>query len=210
MNADLLTWLFSASTFALSMTATPGPNNAMVAASGATFGFARSLPHMAGIALGFPLMLVAVALGAGDILRAAPALHDVLRWAGIAYLLWLAFKIATARPVPPAAAADKAGKAARPLTFLQAALFQWINPKAWVIALGAIATYTSAGGRTVAVQAVALAVIFLLVTVPTVAFWTLTGVGAARALRTARGLRAFNLVMAALLVASLLTLLHEG
>ena len=201
MSAETLAWLASAVTFAVSMSGTPGPNNAMVAASGATFGFARTIPHMLGIAVGFPLMLVAVALGAGQLLRTIPVLHAVLKWAGAAYLLWLAFRIATARPAP----AETGGS--RPLTFLQAGLFQWVNPKAWVIALGAVATYTTAEG--VLPQSLGLAAIFLLVTGPTVAFWTMTGVGAARLLRTDRGLRAFNWLMAALLVLSLLPLLRE-
>ena len=80
------------------MSGTPGPNNAMVAASGATFGFARTVPHLLGVAVGFPAMLLVVALGAGDVMRAAPSLHEILKWVGAAYLLWLAFKIATARP----------------------------------------------------------------------------------------------------------------
>lgn len=210
MHADLTAWLLSASAFALSMSGTPGPNNAMVAASGATFGFARTLPHMLGIAIGFPVMLVAVALGAGDVLRAYPAVHDALKWAGMAYLLWLAIRIATARPVMAAASRGGAGMSGRPLSFLQAALFQWINPKAWVIAFGAVATYTNASGQAVIVQAAVLALIFVAATLPATAFWTMTGVGAARLLRTERGLRAFNIAMAILLVGSLLMLALEG
>jgi threonine/homoserine/homoserine lactone efflux protein len=202
MSAETLAWLASAVTFAVSMSGTPGPNNAMVASSGATFGFARTVPHMLGIAVGFPVMLVAVALGAGELMRTVPALHTVLKWAGAAYLLWLAFRIATAQPSPAGSGANS-----RPLTFLQAGLFQWVNPKAWVIALGAVATYTTA--EDVLRQSLGLAAIFLVVTMPAVAFWTLTGVGAARLLRTERSLRAFNWAMAALLVLSLLPLLRE-
>lgn len=208
MAADLTAWLISAATFALAMSATPGPNNAMVAASGATFGFARTLPHVLGVVVGFPLMLVAVALGAGDVLRAFPLVHVVLKWAGIAYLLWLALRIATARPARSGSEATASG--GKPLSFLQAALFQWINPKAWMIAVGSVVTYASATGGSVVIQAAVLALIFLVVTLPTTAFWTLTGVGAARLLRTERGLRAFNIGMAALLVASLLMLIAEG
>jgi threonine/homoserine/homoserine lactone efflux protein len=198
-----LAWLFSAGAFAVSMSATPGPNNAMVTASGATWGFARTLPHMLGIALGFPLMLVAVSLGAGAALRGEPWVHDVLRWAGAAYLLWLAWRIATAAP-----GKQGEGRAGgRPMSFLQAALFQWMNPKAWVIALGAVVTYTTASGAALVVQAVVLAAIFALVILPSTALWTAAGVGAARLLRTPRALRAFNLAMAALLVGSLVPLL---
>ena len=198
-----MTWLLSATAFAAAMSGTPGPNNAMVAASGATFGFRRTAPHMLGIAAGFPVMVVAVALGAGDLLRAYPVLHAWLKWLGGAYLVWLAFKIATADPAP------KAGRAqgSAPLGFLQAALFQWINPKAWIVAMSGIATYTGAAGTALFAQALALALIFLAVSVPTVMFWTMTGVGAARLLRRPGGLRAFNVVMAGLLILSLLPVL---
>jgi threonine/homoserine/homoserine lactone efflux protein len=210
---DGLAWLASATAFAVSMSATPGPNNAMVTASGATWGFRRTLPHMLGISVGFPAMLVAVALGAGEVLRARPWLHEALRWAGAAYLLWLAWKIGTAEPEPPGAAEARdpnQNGGSRPLSFVQAALFQWVNPKAWVIALGAVAAYTTAAGSGLAAQAAVLAVIFLLVTLPTVALWTLVGVGAARVLRTRRALRAFNLAMAALLVLSLAPMVLGG
>ncbi len=200
-----LTWLASATAFAVSMSATPGPNNAMVTASGATWGFRRTVPHMLGIAVGFPAMLVAVALGAGEALRARPWLHEALRWAGVAYLVWLAWKIAAAEPEPPGQEPRGPGRdgGSRPLSFAQAALFQWVNPKAWVIALGALAAYTTAAGSGLVAQAAVLALVFLLVTLPTLALWTLVGVGAARVLRTRRALRAFNLAMAALLVLSL-------
>ena len=202
MTEPSLAWFLSATGFALSMSGTPGPNNVMVASSGATFGFARTLPHMIGIAIGFPIMLVAVALGAGQLLQAVSALHTALKWIGAAYLLWLAWHIAAASSAPPEAKATS-----RPLTMLQAGLFQWVNPKAWIIALGAVATYTNAEG--VLGQSLLLAIIFVVVTLPAVAFWTMTGVGAARLLRTERSLRAFNLAMAALLILSLLPLLRD-
>jgi len=210
MGAGELTWFVSALAFAVSMAATPGPNNTMVTASGATWGFRRTLPHMLGISVGFPVMLVAVALGAGELLRARPWIHDVLRWVGAAYLLWLAWKIAGIRP-RTAAGDDRNGgtavEGAHQIGFMQAALFQWVNPKAWVIALGAVVTYTTASGGALVAQAALLAVIFLAVTLPATALWTLVGVGAARLLRTPAALRRFNLAMAALLVASLLSLL---
>jgi threonine/homoserine/homoserine lactone efflux protein len=197
-------WFASATAFAVSMSGSPGPNNTMVTASGATWGFRRTVPHMLGISLGFPAMLLAVSLGLGELLRALPWLHAVLRWIGAAYLLWLAWKIATADPTP-----EQAGAAgSRPVSFLQAALFQWVNPKAWVIALGAVAAFTTAPGMGMIVQAVLLALIFVAVTLPVVAAWTLVGVGAARLMRTRRALRLFNLAMAALLAASLLPMLH--
>ncbi|MEX2650649.1 MAG: LysE family translocator [Alphaproteobacteria bacterium] len=196
-------WLLSAAAFALAMSATPGPNNAMVAASGATYGFARTVPHILGISVGFPAMLIAVALGAGAVLTRYPVVHDVMRWLGAAYLVWLAWRIATARPA--AESTDRPRHRDRPLGFMEAALFQWVNPKAWVIALAGIATYTGSG-ETAFGRALVLAVVFFVTCVPSTALWTGVGVGAARLLRTERGLRAFNLALAALLVASLATL----
>jgi threonine/homoserine/homoserine lactone efflux protein len=195
-------WLLSALAFATSMSATPGPNNTMVAASGANFGFRRTLPHLLGVSIGFPVMLLVIALGAAEPLRTWPWLHQVLRWAGAAYLLWLAWKIAVTRPDKQAASEGNA----RPMTFLQAALFQWINPKAWIIAAGAVVTYT---GGNVALQASLLAMLFVAVCIPSLAFWTTVGVGAGRLLRSPRALRWFNLTMAALLVASLVPVLVE-
>src|SRR3954447_14125193 len=126
-------WFASAAGFALAMSATPGPNNALVAASAANFGLRRSLPQVLGVTIGFPLMLVLVALGAAELLRGAPGLMAALRWVGAAWMLWLAWGIAPA--APPAAGAAPG----RPMTLLQAVLFQWVNPKAWIIAAGAIA-----------------------------------------------------------------------
>jgi threonine/homoserine/homoserine lactone efflux protein len=196
-------WFASILAFAVAMSATPGPNNVMLAASGALWGFRRTLPHMLGISVGFPAMLAAVAFGAGELLRANPWAHEALRWAGAAYMLWLAWHIAMAKPV----AAQDSGRH-RPLGFMQAALFQWVNPKAWVIAVGAVVTYTTGQGAVLMAQAALLATVFLVVSPLTTALWTMVGVGAARLLRTPRSLRRFNLAMAALLVASLVPMLR--
>lgn len=201
------TWFLSASAFAVAMSATPGPNNTMVVASGATYGFSRTLPHMLGIAAGFPVMLVLLGT-AGLPLLTDPRVHAVLKWVGAAYLLWLAWKIATADP-DPADPVAKAGASGRPLGFVQAALFQWVNPKAWVIAAGALATYTAGLDGSSLAATLALAVLFGIVALPCVALWTLIGVGTARVLRTRRAVRLFNLAMAGLLVASLIPALRE-
>lgn len=199
-----VTWAISAFSFALSMSATPGPNNAMVAASGATFGFGRTWPHILGISFGFPLMVVAVAVGANGILHRYPIVHEGLKWLGAAYLLWLAWKIATARPVGVVAGEMTGGG---PVGFIQALLFQWVNPKAWIIAVGAIATYTQPDSPALMAQVLALALMFLLVCIPATALWTGIGAGAARLLRTPTALRTFNRVMAGLLALSLIPLL---
>jgi threonine/homoserine/homoserine lactone efflux protein len=192
-------WLASATAFAVVMSASPGPNNAMVAASGANFGLRRTWRHMLGTALGFPVMLLAVALGAGEVLRASPGLQSALRWAGAAWLLWLAWRIATAAPAIPGEAAP-----GRPIGFMEAALFQWVNPKAWMIAIGAAATYATEPWRSLV-----LAAIFVLAALLSLLAWAALGSGAARLLRSPAALRGFNRAMALLLAASLLPMLAE-
>ena len=200
-------WFASAAAFAFAMSATPGPNNAMVTASGASWGLRRTIPHIAGITVGFPTMILAVALGAGGILRTYPWLQEGLRWVGGSYMLWLAAKIARADPV--LVDRTEVSAAGKPLGFFQAAMFQWVNPKAWIAAVGAVVTYTT-GGTALIGEAVALVLIFGLICPPVILGWTLVGVGAARLLRTRRALRRFNYAMAALLVASLIPLLTEN
>ena len=213
-----LAWLASAAAFAVSMAGTPGPNNAMLTSSGSIWGFRRTVPHMVGISVGFPAMLLAVSLGAGGLLRAHPTVLTVMRWLGAAYLLYLAWKIATTRPeldnahgsrTPPTDAGRRGGvvRRRRPLGFLQAAMFQWVNPKAWLITLSALATVASTAGHPSLPRAVVLAGVFLAVTWPITAFWTAVGVGVSRFISTPRALQRFNLAMAALLVASLVSVL---
>jgi threonine/homoserine/homoserine lactone efflux protein len=203
MQPALSTPLAAFILFAFTMSATPGPNNAMVAASGANFGIRRTIPHAAGIATGFALMILLVALGAGELLRSAPAIHALLRWVGALYLLWLAVKIARSDPhsVDPATQG-------RPMTMLQAALFQWINPKAWIVTMGAVATYTTVGGNVLA-EAALLAAVFFIVSWPASAIWVSLGAGAARLLRSPSRIRAFNWLMAGLLILSLVPTLAE-
>lgn len=196
-------WFFSALAFAVAMGATPGPNNTMLAASGANYGFRRTLPHFIGVSLGFPAMFLVVAF-LGKSLLADPIVHGIMKWLGVAYLLWLALAIARAKPKTDTAT----GATTRPLSFFQAALFQWINPKAWIIVAGAIATYTLPGRNSVTASLV-LASILLAVTLMTCAGWTLIGVGVSRVLTAPRSLRIFNLTMAALLVASLIPIVLE-
>ncbi|MGF3024261.1 LysE family translocator [Methylobacterium aquaticum] len=194
------TWFLSAGAFAIAMSATPGPNNAMVVASGATYGFTRTIPHMLGVAAGFPVMLVVLGTAGLPVLT-DPRVHAVLKWVGAAYLLWLAWTIAGSDPDP--AAPDAPAGTGRPFGFLQAALFQWVNPKAWIIAAGALATYTAQAEGASLTATLLLAILFGLVALPCLAVWTLIGVGTARILKTRRALRLFNLAMAGLLVASL-------
>ena len=132
MNDPLL-WALLGFTFATSVT--PGPNNAMLTASGANFGFRRAVPHMLGIILGFPAMVLAIGLGLGTVFSALPWLHLALKYVGAAYMLYLAWRIATAER-------GKGAAAAKPISFFEAAGFQWVNPKAWIMGVGALAAYT--------------------------------------------------------------------
>ena len=197
MEQTLLTGLVL---FALVSSITPGPNNMMLMASGANFGFRRTLPHMMGVVLGFTLMVALVGVGLMGVFQALPWLHDVLTWAGIAYLMWLAWKIAHA------AMPDATRTSGQPLSFLQACAFQWVNPKGWQMALTAITLY--APDR--ALWAVLLvAGSFGVVNLPSVAAWTFLGLRLRRILSTNRRLVIFNWSMALLLIASLLPVAYR-
>ena len=187
---------FALALFATVTSFTPGPNNIMVTASGVNFGFMRTIPHMVGVTLGFLVLLVACAAGLGLVFTAVPALQTALKIAGAAYMLWLAWKVATATN----AKAD-AGAPARPMTFLQAAAFQWVNPKALVIGLSAISIYVRPDHR--AVDVLVLLSIFAATTAVTVAVWTGFGVALRGLLSNPRHARNFNIAMALLLVASI-------
>lgn len=191
MTQDLLTGLI---VFAFVMSITPGPNNLMLLASGANFGLRRTLPHLAGVSVGHVLMAVVVGGGLVQIFDAFPASYQILKIASVLYLTYLAWKIANS-------AAPGDGKpGGRPITFLQACAFQWVNPKAWAMALTAVSAY--APGQTLgAIGLVAL--IFGAVNLPSVAVWAVLGQQMARLLTSPARLRGFNITMAVLLIASL-------
>lgn len=186
--------------FAVVMAATPGPNNVMVTASAARFGLRRTAAHIGGVAVGFAVMLLLTGLGLGTAFAAVPVLRRVLALASIAWMLWLAVAIARA------AAPGEGAAAGSPFTFLQAALFQWINPKAWMVAVTAIATRATAGPAWV--SALVIALVFLVVTLPIVTTWAVAGHALGRHL-TGPWFRLFNMTMAILLAISLLPLIPE-
>jgi threonine/homoserine/homoserine lactone efflux protein len=190
--------------FAFVASITPGPNNLMLMASGTNFGFARTGPHMLGVAIGFTVMVLLVALGVGAVLLAIPGAMMVLKVASTLYLLYLAWRIAVSRP-PELDQADSGG---RPLTFLQAAAFQWVNPKGWMMALTAAAVYVPANDRIVGALLVTL--IVAVVGTPSVVIWAAAGVQLRRLLHRPKAYRAFNVVAALLLVASLYPVLFPG
>jgi threonine/homoserine/homoserine lactone efflux protein len=190
--------------FAFVSSITPGPNNLMLMASGTNFGFVRTVPHLLGVALGFVLMVLLVGAGISWIFEAVPTAYTVLKVASVGYLIYLAYRIATAAPPPERP--DTLG--ARPLTFTQAAAFQWVNPKAWAMALTAISAYVPAAQPWLGL--ITVAAVFGAVNLPSVGVWALMGVQLRRWLRDARALRAFNLVAALLLLASLYPQVVEG
>ena len=180
---------------------TPGPNNLMMMASGSVFGLRRTVPHMAGVVLGFGLMTLAVGLGLASLLKASPLLFTVLRWAAAAYILYIAWRMVTARGPGVAVTDDK------PMSFLGAVAFQWINPKAWVMALGAVGAYARHDHFLLDVVVIALG--YVVINTPSSVIWTGFGSGIRRWLRKPSHLKAFNWTMAALLVASMYPLVTE-
>ncbi|MEE9389025.1 MAG: LysE family translocator [Paracoccaceae bacterium] len=185
--------------FAFVMSATPGPNNLMLMASGANFGWARTLPHMLGIGVGFVIMTLLVGVGLVQVFDIYPMIYSVLKYGSIGFLIYLAAKIANAAPPGHTYAS------ATPMTFLQAALFQWVNPKAWSMALTAISVYAPQEGGIIGVVTVALA--FGLVSFPSNSIWVLLGTQLRRLLNVPWKLRVFNLTAAMLLLASLYPIL---
>ncbi|CAB3856299.1 hypothetical protein A9G00_14560 [Achromobacter xylosoxidans] len=188
--------------FALVSSITPGPNNVMLAASGLNFGFRRSMPHLLGVNLGFTLMIFLVGIGLGSVFQQLPVLYTVLKYGGAAYLLYLAWKIANSGGVEEGHARGK------PMTFLQAAAFQWVNPKAWVMAVGIIATYTPQAGFFA--NLVIATLVCGLVNLPSIGIWVTFGTALRRVLHKPWAIRAFNITMALLLVASLYPVVLEA
>ncbi len=180
--------------YAFATSVTPGPNNMMLLASGANFGLRRSLPHMLGISGGHAFMVLVMGLGLAQLIHALPAVLVVLKVLAVAYVLWLAWKIAHS------AAPQAAQSTGRPLTFLQAAGFQWVNPKAIAMAISAVTVYGGDGSIT----AIALvAITFACVNLPSVSVWTMAGEALRQFLSNPNRLRVFNWTMATLLVVSM-------
>ena len=198
MSPELFTALLI---YAFVTSITPGPNNVMLLASGVNFGFWRTVPHMLGISTGFASLLIGVGFGLGALLTAFPTLHTVLKFAGGGYLLYLAWRIASSRSL---AKDDEAST--RPMTLLEAAAFQWVNPKAWVMAITAMAVYTSPERPFFSATIVVIA--FTLVNLPSVASWAGFGMALRGFLADPARLKWFNIVMGVLLAATLWPMLR--
>src|ERR1051326_750418 len=186
--------------FAVVAAGTPGPSNVLLTATGANAGVLRGLPAVFGVSAGMGVMMFLVAFGLGSVVIANPTFVRVLNILGAAFLLWLAWKIATA-------GGGDAGTDRKPVGFLGAAAFQWINPKSWLVCASAAGTYLKAGSGSAVVQATALGGLFVLASLPCCFVWLAFGAGAQRVLRTERARRVFNLTMAALLAAYVLLIL---
>lgn len=182
---------------------TPGPNNAMLMTTGLNFGFRRGLPHLWGVALGFALMVLLVGLGLGAVFQTYPAIYTALKYAGAAYLLHLAWQIAISGPIEEDGAED-----GRPISFLQAAAFQWLNPKGWVMAVGAVSAYAAVAAFPYNV--LLMAFLFGSLGILSSGTWLGFGSGLKRLLTSPRAVRAVNVTMALLLVASLWPIVRDA
>jgi threonine/homoserine/homoserine lactone efflux protein len=175
---------------------TPGPNNLMLLTSGVNFGFRKTIPHMLGIGIGFTLMMVSVGLGLSQVFINFPVANSILKIVGAAYMIYLAWKIAASSPRP-----DSARKSEKPMTFLQAVLFQWVNPKGWMMAITAISAYSSLQHPVLSIFVISL--IFGAIMIPSISSWAYMGQKLKRFLRDKRSLRLFNTCAAVLLILSL-------
>jgi threonine/homoserine/homoserine lactone efflux protein len=189
--------------FLAAMGFTPGPNNILVAGSGVNFGFRATVPHILGVTFGYPMMLLLVGVGLAKVFIAVPQVHMILKYICIGYLLFLAWKVAFA-----AAPSGENRRASKPLSFMQAVAFQWVNGKGWVVALSAVTTYTVVESSLM-LQVIALALIAVLVTVAATSCWTLFGAMLRRYLHTERRRKWFNYSMAGLLVLSIIPVFWE-
>jgi len=192
MNIEILTALAA---FAFVSSITPGPNNLMLMSSGANFGFKLTIPHMLGVSLGFVFMVCLVGAGLIQIFDIYPISYQILKGFSVLYLVYLAYKIATSKPIQ-----EQQDNNTKPFSFLQAAIFQWVNPKAWTMALTAISVYSPSKNME---SILLVGVVFGAINLPSVGVWTVLGQQLKRFLTSDTKLRIFNITMALLLIASL-------
>jgi threonine/homoserine/homoserine lactone efflux protein len=196
--------LFAFVVFAVVMFFTPGPNNIMLLSSGLTYGFRPTVPHILGITFGFAFMVGTVGVGLGTVFLAYPILQTILKWGGVAYLVYLATAIAMSDPVKP----EEGGRRKGPMTFIGAAMFQWINAKGWVMVISTITAYAAIAAfpLNIAIQVA----ISLVLGVMSCTAWAMFGSALRPLLSSPRAVRIFNIVMALLLLASLIPVFMEA
>ena len=188
--------------FVVSAAFTPGPNNLLIMSSGLNFGVRRSVPHLLGICFGFPAMVIVIGFGAGVLFERFPIIHHVIKVLGVLYLSYLAWRIATAET------GSSTSERTKPFTFIEAALFQWVNPKAWIMATSAVATFTTVGSE-LHFQIALIVLVFFSMTWPSAGVWLLFGASLKKILNSPRQQRVFNISMALLLLASMSGIVFE-
>ena len=191
------TMLLSIISFAVATAFSPGPNNLMLLSSGLTFGYRKTTPHILGIVVGFPVMVMAVGLGVESVFELFPKLYDILKVLGLGYLIWMAWQIANSS----GSISNNETKKKKPFTFLQAALFQWLNPKAWIMAITATTSFSTSTGH-LFIQIMIIAFVYLLVGIGSTSSWALGGLFLRRIISNERRVKVFNIIMAILIVLS--------
>ncbi|WP_282604270.1 LysE family translocator [Pelagibius sp. Alg239-R121] len=186
--------------FAFVAAVTPGPSNVLLTATGANAGLQRGLPCLFGVVLGMGFMMAVVAFGLGSVVLDSPRVLEVLKWGGAAFLLWLAWKIASSNPSE--AQSKQEPQNTKPIGFLGAASFQWVNPKSWLVCAGAAGTYLQADAAGALLQSLALGGVFILAALPSSFLWLVAGVALQQVLREPKRLRLFNIIMGGLLAGS--------
>jgi threonine/homoserine/homoserine lactone efflux protein len=192
-----LAMLISIATFALTATITPGPNNVLLLSSGLTFGYKKSIPHVFGVFLGFALMVLLVGLGVGIVFEKFPIVLKILKVVGLVYLFWMAYKIGSSK------GHLKIKEKHKPFTFIQAALFQWVNPKGWIMSMTAMSIFVTSKENSIT-QVIIIAFLFLIAGIISCNAWAIGGVALKRFIKDESHVRKFNLIMAILLVVSVL------
>ncbi|WDP85115.1 MAG: LysE family translocator [Desulfobacter sp.] len=192
------TMMLSIASFGLAMTMTPGPNNAMLLSSGLTFGYKRTIPHALGITFGFPVMVICVGMGIGKLFESYPVIYSALKIVGISYLVWMAWHIANTK-----GSLDPANIKDRPFTFLQAALFQWVNPKAWIAAITSTSAFIT-DHQIATIQVVVISCIYFLCAILSTNSWALGGVVLRKFIQNEKLVQTFNIIMALLIVGSVI------
>ncbi len=203
-NFYTLTMIISIITFAFSTAMTPGPNNIMLLSSGLTFGFQKTLAHMFGIILGFPSMVLILGFGLGSLFETFPSIFKTLKIIGVLYLIWMAYKIANNKSTYEC---DTKSNSV-PFTLIQSAMFQWVNPKAWIMAITAISIFVSSDENST-YQVLIIAFIYFLVSFISTSAWTLGGVLIKKFIQNEKIVQRFNIIMAFLLVLSVLPIIFE-
>lgn len=196
--------ILSIATFTMSTVMSPGPNNIMLLSSGLTFGYKKTMPHMFGIILGFPLMVLIIGLGLGALFERFPIVLKVLKIIGILYLFWMAYKIARNTSSYEIGEENKS----KSFTFMQSVLFQWVNPKAWIMAITSISVFVSSDENSM-FQVVLIAIIYFLSLCISSNIWAFGGILLKKFIRNSKSVQKVNIIMALLLVVSVLPMLFE-